>query len=136
MRRLPLLLAALIALPLALHAAPTPAAAPVATHAAAPQQPRVIQQFTTGWRFLQADATGAEKPAFDDTSWKQVTLPHDWSIAGPPEEDAPSRGAGAFMPTGIGWYRKTFTVPAADAKPTAARRTFIVFDGVMANRDV
>jgi beta-galactosidase len=65
-----------------------------------------------------------------------VTLPHDWSIAGPPKEDAPSRGAGAFMPTGIGWYRKSFTVPDADATPTAARRTFIVFDGVMANSDV
>ena len=66
----------------------------------------------------------------------RVTLPHDWSIAGPPKEDAPSRGAGAFMPTGIGWYRKTFTVPAADASATAARRTFVVFDGVMANSDV
>ncbi len=48
----------------------------------------------------------------------------------------PSRGAGAFTPTGVGWYRKTFTVPDADATPTAARRTFIVFDGVMANSDV
>jgi beta-galactosidase len=134
MRRLAFLLAAFVALPLALHAAQ--AAAPAATHAAAPQQPRVIQQFTTGWRFLQADATGAEQPGFNDAAWKPVTLPHDWAIAGPPTEDAPSRGAGAFMPTGIGWYRKTFTVPAANASPTAARRTFVVFDGVMANSDV
>jgi beta-galactosidase len=134
MRRNPLLLAALIALPLALHAAQ--ANAPAATRAVATQQPRVIQQFTTGWRFLQADATGAEQPSFNDSSWKPVTLPHDWAIAGPPKEDAPSRGAGAFMPTGIGWYRKSFTVPAAEASPTAARRTFVVFDGVMANSDV
>src|ERR1017187_6110370 len=127
-RRFPMLAAALIALASLLHAAPA---------AAQPQQkPRVIQQFTTGWKFLQADAPGAEKPAFDDSAWKSVTLPHDWSIAGPPKEDAPSRGAGAFMPTGVGWYRKTFTVPDADATPTAARRTFIVFDGVMANSDV
>jgi beta-galactosidase len=40
------------------------------------------------------------------------------------------------MPAGIGWYRKSFTVPAAEASPTAARRTFVVFDGVMANSDV
>ena len=127
-RRFPMLAAALIALASLLHAAPA---------AAQPQQkPRVIQQFTTGWKFLQADAPGAEKPAFDDSAWKSVTLPHDWSIAGPPKEDAPSRGAGAFMPTGVGWYRKTFTVPGADATPTAERRTFIVFDGVMANSDV
>jgi beta-galactosidase len=128
MQRRILLLAALLALPSLLHAAP--AAAPLS------QKPRVIQQFTTGWRFLQADAPGAEKPGFDDSAWVGVTLPHDWSIAGPFKEDAPSRGAGAFAPTGIGWYRKTFTVPDADATPTAARRTYIVFDGVMANSDV
>jgi beta-galactosidase len=138
MRRLNLLLAAV---PLFLPAAPaaaqatTPAVATVAP-AAASQKPRAIQQFTTGWRFLQADAAGAEKPAFDDSAWKSVTLPHDWSIAVPVKQDAPSTGAGAFMPTGIGWYRKSFTVPAADAKPAAARRTFVVFDGVMANSDV
>jgi beta-galactosidase len=143
MRRIHLLLAALVALPLSLHA--TPAAAQTAAAAAigaittttpASQKPRVIQQFTTGWRFLQADAAGAEKPGFDDSAWKSVTLPHDWSIAGPVKEDAPSKGAGAFMPTGIGWYRKSFTVSATDAKPTAARRAFVVFDGVMANSDV
>ncbi len=132
MQRRSLLLAALLALPSSLLAAP--AATPADTPAA--QQPRVIQQFTIGWKFLQADAPGAEKPAFDDSSWSAVTLPHDWSIAGPVSADAPSRGAGGFFPTGVGWYRKTFTVPAADASPTAARRTFVVFDGVMANSDV
>ena len=127
MQRRLLLLAALIALPSLLHAAPAAPTSP---------KPRVIQQFTTGWRFLQADAPGAEKPSFDDSAWGAVTLPHDWSIAGPVKEDAPARGAGGFAPTGIGWYRKSFTVPDADAKPAAARRTFIVFDGVMANSDV
>ena len=104
MERRLLLLAAFVALPTFLHAA---AAAPT------PQKPRAVQQFTTGWRFLQADAPGAEKPDFDDSAWTAVTLPHDWSIAGPFKEDAPSKGAGAFAPTGIGWYRKTFTVPAS-----------------------
>ena len=123
------LVAALIALPSLLHAAPTPAPA-------TSQKARIIQQFTTGWRFLQSDAPGAEKSGYDDSAWVNVTLPHDWAIAGPFKEDAPSRGAGAFAPTGIGWYRKTFTVPDPDAKPNAVRRTFIVFDGVMANSDV
>src|SRR5580704_934861 len=95
------LLAALLALPSLLHAAPA-AVAPT-------PKVRMIQPFTTGWRFLQADAPGAEKPEFDDSSWAGVTLPHDWSIAGPFKENAPSRGAGAFAPTGVGWYRKTFT---------------------------
>jgi beta-galactosidase len=148
MRRIPLLLAALVALPISLYTAPGAAQATLSAAASAAaigamttttpasQRTRAIEQFTAGWRFLQADAAGAEKPAFDDSAWKSVTLPHDWSIAGPVKEDAPSRGAGGFAPTGIGWYRKTFTVPSADAKPAAARRTFIVFDGVMANSDV
>ena len=126
MRARIVLLATLVGLTPALYAAP----------ALPSDAPRTVQQFTAGWKFLQADAAGAEKPAFDDSAWKPVTLPHDWSIAGPVKEDAPSRGAGGFFPTGVGWYRKTFTVPAADATPKAARRTFIVFDGVMANSDV
>src|SRR5208283_5250293 len=89
MRRLNLLLAALAALPLFLQAAPAAAQATLQAAASAAaigaipattpasQKPRVIQQFTTGWRFLQADAAGAEKTAFDDSAWKSVTLPHD-----------------------------------------------------------
>ena len=126
MQRRILLLSALLALPCAMFAAPS----------ASTQKPRVIQPFTSGWRFLQADAAGAEKIGFDDSAWLKVTLPHDWSIAGPVKADSPSRGAGGFAPTGVGWYRKTFTVPAADASPNASRRTFVVFDGVMANSDV
>lgn len=126
--RLVLSAAPLLALSGMMHAAP----------AAAPTQlkPRVIQSISEGWKFLQADTLGAEKPGFDDSAWGSVTLPHDWAIAGPFKEDAASKGAGAFAPTGVGWYRKTFTVPDADATPNAARRTFVVFDGVMANSDV
>ena len=114
------LLAAIIALPHFLQAAPV-ASPPL----------REIEQFTDGWRFLQSDALGAETPSFSDASWTTVDLPHDWSIAGPVREDAPSRGAGGFFPTGVGWYRKTFPFV-----PVAAHKTYIVFDGVMANSDV
>jgi beta-galactosidase len=94
--------------------------------------PRQIRQFTTGWRFLQSDAPGAQSQSFDDSAWKAVTLPHDWSIAGPVEENAPSRAAGGFFPTGIGWYRHTLEIPKLD--PT--KRIFIAFDGIVANSDV
>ena len=77
------------------------------------------------------DAPGAEAPGFSDASWTAVTLPHDWAIAGPVEQDAPSRAAGGFFPTGVGWYRKTFPFT-----PAASHRTYVVFDGVMANSDV
>ena len=100
--------------------------------AAAHSQSRQIQQLDTDWRFLQSDSPGAESPTFDDSAWKTVTLPHDWSIAGPVEENAPSRAAGGFFPTGIAWYRKTLTLPNLD--PT--QRTYIAFDGIMANSDV
>ena len=93
---------------------------------------RQVQMFTHGWRFLQSDAVGAELPSFNDSSWQEVTLPHDWAIAGPADSKNPTGGGGGFFPAGIGWYRKTFDVPASDS----ARRTFIVFDGVMANSDV
>jgi beta-galactosidase len=100
--------------------------------AAAQPNPRQIQQFTSNWRFLQSDAPDAQSPSFDDSAWKPVTLPHDWSIAGPIEENAPSGAAGGFFPTGIGWYRHDLTVTKLD--PT--KRTFIAFDGIMANSDV
>ncbi len=93
---------------------------------------RTIQQFTDAWRFTQSDPAEAKSPTFDDTQWQTVTLPHDWSIAGPVREDAPSKGAGGFFPTGIAWYRKTLTLPKLD--PT--KRTYIAFDGIMANSDV
>src|SRR5277367_4427133 len=96
------------------------------------QHQRQIQSLDSDWHFLQSDAPGAESPTFDDSTWKPVTLPHDWSIAGPVEENAPSRAAGGFFPTGIGWYRHTFEIPKLD--PT--KRIFIAFDGIMANSDV
>jgi beta-galactosidase len=111
------------------------ATALVTTHAFAAlhlAQPRVIQSLDSDWRFSQSDPASAQSPTFDDTQWQIVTLPHDWSIAGPVKEDAPSRAAGGFFPTGIAWYRKTLTLPTLD--PT--KRTYIAFDGIMANSDV
>ncbi len=95
-------------------------------------QPRVIQPFDSDWRFTQSDPANAQSPTFDDAPWQPVTLPHDWSIAGPVKEDAPSRAAGGFFPTGVAWYRHTLTFPKLDP----AKRTYIAFDGIMANSDV
>ena len=94
--------------------------------------PRTTLPFDSGWRFLKADAPGADTPEFADSAWRSVSVPHDWGIEGPFDEKAPARGAGAFLPAGVGWYRKHFVLPA-DA---AARRIFVEFDGVMANSEV
>jgi beta-galactosidase len=94
--------------------------------------PRGRQTFDFAWKFMLGDPTGAESPRFDDTNWTPVDLPHDWSIAGPFNEDAPAGGSGAYLPTGVGWYRKTFHVP--DSYKT--RKVAIEFDGIYQNSEV
>jgi len=93
---------------------------------------RVITSFDAGWRFLKSDATGAEQPNFDDAAWRRLDVPHDWSIEGPFDKDNPTGGAGGFLPAGVGWYRKDFTLPTNYKN----KRVFAEFDGVMANSDV
>ncbi len=44
---------------------------------------RQIELFNDGWKFFKADQNGAEAAGFDDGGWRDVTLPHDWSIEGP-----------------------------------------------------
>ncbi|MFT3781172.1 MAG: glycoside hydrolase family 2 TIM barrel-domain containing protein [Nibricoccus sp.] len=98
-----------------------------------PAQARTTKTaFDAGWQFLKGDAPGAEQPNFDDSNWRKLNLPHDWSIEGPFDEKNPTTGEGGFLPSGVAWYRKTFVAPAS----TAGRRYFIEFDGVMQNSDV
>ena len=93
---------------------------------------RETASLDAGWRFFQGHAPGAEQPAFADAAWRTLDVPHDWSIAGPFDEKNPARGAGAFLPSGVAWYRKTLTLPAG----AAGRRVFVEFDGIMHNSDV
>jgi beta-galactosidase len=88
--------------------------------------------FDADWRFTKGDPKGADQNQFDDSSWQQVNVPHDWAIEGPFDETAPERGAGAFLRTGVGWYRKHFAKPDMPA----TGKVFIDFDGVMGNSDV
>jgi beta-galactosidase len=85
-----------------------------------------------GWRFTLGDPAGAQQPGFDDHAWRRLDLPHDWSIEGTPHEDAPAGGRGGYFPTGTGWYRKAFRMPAG----AAGRRASLEFDGVYMNSDV
>ncbi|WP_241738934.1 glycoside hydrolase family 2 TIM barrel-domain containing protein [Pontibacter beigongshangensis] len=93
---------------------------------------RKITSFDKDWKFLKADAAGAEKVAFDDAGWRKLDVPHDWSIEGPYDRNNPTGRGGGYLPAGIGWYRKAFTLTDADAR----KLHFIEFDGVMANSDV
>jgi len=87
---------------------------------------RIRESFDFGWKFRKGDFPGAEAPDFSESDWRTLDLPHDWSIEGPFDEKAPSSFCGAYLPTGVGWYRKRFRLPAwhRDKKLT------IEFDGV------
>jgi beta-galactosidase len=94
--------------------------------------------FDFNWRFHKGGALGAEEPSFDDSSWRVVDLPHDWSIedlpgtSSPFNMDAISQVNGGFTTGGTGWYRKTFTIP----KNLSDNQFFIMFEGVYMNADV
>ena len=85
-----------------------------------------------GWRFTLGNPAGAQQPSFDDARWRQLDLPHDWSIEGTPTKDAPTGGGGGYFPAGTAWYRKSFRLPP-DARD---RTTWLEFDGVYMNSDV
>jgi len=108
------------------------AAGSAADRTASSESVRIVRSLDADWRFVVADAQGAEQPDFDDAAWRKVDVPHDWSIAGPFDQNSPSGGAGAFLPGGVGWYRKHLVVP----KEYAGRRITVEFDGIMANSEV
>jgi beta-galactosidase len=87
-----------------------------------------------GWRFTLGDPAGAQAPRFDDHAWRRVDLPHDWSIEGVPEQDAPGGGRGGYFPTGTGWYRKAFRMPQEFRRGRDV--AWLEFDGVYMNSDV
>src|SRR5215471_13947442 len=93
---------------------------------------RITSSFDADWLFHQGDATGAEARELNDASWRRLDVPHDWSIEGPADEKNATGQGGGFMPSGVGWYRKHFTV----SNDLRDRLVFIEFDGVMANSDV
>jgi len=94
--------------------------------------PRQILSMDSDWLFKLGDQPDAQRIDFEDGAWRKMNVPHDWSIEGEFDEKNQTGGAGAFLPSGVGWYRKHFTLPTSDS----GRTIFIEFDGVMANSDV
>ncbi|MBS2963703.1 cellulose binding domain-containing protein [Actinocrinis puniceicyclus] len=119
----------------------TPSASPTPTPtgtATGPGQSRMVTDFDPGWLFHYGDASGASAASYADSGWRGLSVPHDWSIEGPnPPADpfsqsAPTTGRDGYLPSGIGWYRKHFSL----AGVPAGRRVYIEFDGVMADASV
>src|SRR5438045_7817804 len=100
--------------------------------------------FDADWKFHRGGAQGAESPGFDDSKWRKIDLPHDWSIedlptdqvglpakSSPFDPDAIGQVSTGFTVGGTGWYRKTFLIPAYEK----GKRIHIRFDGVYMNAD-
>jgi len=93
---------------------------------------RVRLSFDYDWKFKLGDQKGAENISFDDSNWRALDLPHDWSIEGTYSKDEPTGGSGGYLPTGIGWYRHHFEISKSDLKKNIS----IEFDGIYMNSDV
>ena len=90
------------------------------------------QHFNDGWKFWLGDEATASTVGFDDASWRKLTLPHDWSIEHDFDVKYPSGNDGGYVMTGIGWYRKSFLVPAS----MVGTRLSLYFEGVYMNSEV
>jgi beta-galactosidase len=96
------------------------------------QSARSVADFDKGWHFYLGDVKDGEKTSLDDANWRLLNLPHDWSIEGKFSKDNPATPEGGALPGGIGWYRKTFPVPASSKN----KLIYIDFDGVYQKSDV
>ena len=104
----------------------------LATVCFANSRPGKTVSFNQNWRFNLGDVPNGQDTGFNDSQWRELDLPHDWSIEGEFSENAPSGTGGGALPGGIGWYRKTFTVPLA----AKGKLLFVEFDGVYRNSEV
>jgi beta-galactosidase len=94
--------------------------------------------FDGGWKFYKGGVQGGQNIDFDDTRWRSIDLPHDWSIEDLPttqspfNKDAISQVGGGFTTGGTAWYRKHFIVDSKDKNKILN----VQFDGVYMNADV
>lgn len=85
-------------------------------------------KFNDGWLFSLTDGPAIARTSYDDSKWRKLMLPHDWSIEG---QLSPSLAScTGYLPGGIGWYRKHFNIN------DAAARHYIYFEGVYNRSEV
>ncbi|HBI58844.1 MAG: DUF4982 domain-containing protein [Duncaniella sp.] len=85
-------------------------------------------KFNDDWKFILADSSAMSLPDYDDSRWRQLDLPHDWSIEG---RLSPSlNSCTGYLPGGIAWYRKTFGFTPD------GQNHFIYFEGIYNRSEV
>jgi beta-galactosidase len=110
---------------------------------------RTVIQLEDDWKFINEEVAGAEKPETNADSWETVSVPHDWAIKGPFDKEIDKQmvrvkqdlekvakertgRTGALPHVGIGWYRKTFTLPEFET----GKKALLIFDGAMSDAHV
>ncbi|MBU3201387.1 DUF4982 domain-containing protein [Clostridium estertheticum] len=88
---------------------------------------RTVFNLNLDWKFKLNDETNAWQKGFDDTSWENINIPHDWSVNYP--FDIKNSSGTGYLPGGIGFYRKKFFLP----KELEGKRVYVTFDGVYNN---
>lgn len=93
-----------------------------------------VVQFDTGWKFyLGNPGEEAISADYNDTAWRLLNLPHDWSIEGTYEQTVNGTDwQSGYLPAGTGWYRKTFAYDPA----WKDKKVRIQFDGIYLNSEV
>ncbi len=98
----------------------------------AQQKSRETIDFNKSWKFSFENNEKAITNQFNDTHWRTLNLPHDWSIEGQFSAEHLSTTQGGALPTGLAWYRKSFLMPS-----TAQHKIiWIEFDGVYRNSEI
>jgi beta-galactosidase len=94
--------------------------------------PRKTTLIDDDWKFILGDHQNAMESDFDDSEWRDLDLPHDWSIEGEYAKENPTSTQCGFLPSGIGWYRKSLDVNEAEL----GKSFEIIFDGIYMNSEV
>lgn len=89
-----------------------------------------LENINNGWSFILEDKEGAQAATFDDSKWRKVDLPHDWSVKG--QLNPTLASATGYLPGGIGWYRKSITIPANKND----EKIYLYFEGVYNRSEV
>lgn len=86
------------------------------------------KKFNENWLFSLSDDSLGASASYDDSKWRKLDLPHDWSVEG---QLSPSLAScTGYLPGGIGWYRKHFQVT------DKAARHYIYFEGAYNRSEV
>lgn len=88
------------------------------------------QKINDNWVFSTGDHPDAARPGFDDSKWRVLNLPHDWSVEGTYSPHLAS--CTGYLPGGIGWYRKTLDIPS----DLTNKQVYIYFEGIYRDGEV